>query len=64
MYCILQSNAIKDTFGAEMFFTLVKDNEHYCRGTAKGISFLEDQAPYIPYSFIGYLHHPVATSGM
>ncbi|XP_065906298.1 uncharacterized protein [Dysidea avara] len=46
-----------------MFFTLVKDNEHYCGGTAKGISFLEDQAPYIPYSFIGYLHHPVATSG-
>ncbi|XP_065892362.1 uncharacterized protein [Dysidea avara] len=57
------SNAIKDTFGAEMFFTLVKGNEHYCGGTTKEISFLEDQAPYIPYSFIGYLHHPVATSG-
>ena len=63
---LLQGNSIKENLAAELFFTLVKDNDHYCGGTEKGLAFLETEAAWVPYSFIGYLHRqvPVSEGGM
>ena len=36
-------------------FTVVKKNTHYCGGTDKGCQYLEQEAPWIPYSFMGSL---------
>lgn len=38
-----------------MMFTVVKKNTHYCGGTDKGCQYLEQEAPWIPYSFMGSL---------
>lgn len=58
------SNSVKVNVGAELFFTLVKDNDHYCSGTEKGLTFLQSKAAWLTYSFIGYLRKPVPVRGM
>ena len=55
---IFSSNSVKDNVGGELFFTLVKNNEHYCGGTEKGVTFLQTEVPWLPYSFIGYIQKP------
>ena len=40
---------------SEVFFTVVQKNDHYFGGTERGISYLQDEVPWIPYSFMGYL---------
>ena len=41
----------------EMMFTVlvVQKNIHYCGGTDRGCQFLEKEASWIPYSFMGAL---------
>lgn len=39
----------------------MKDGNHYCGGTEKGLSFLQHEAAWIPYSFLGYLCKPGGT---
>ena len=34
-------------------YVVVHDDHHYCGGTASGCSYLQNQAPWIPYSFMG-----------
>ena len=34
-------------------YVAVHDDHHYCGGTASGCSYLQNQAPWIPYSFMG-----------
>lgn len=46
-----------------MFFSLVKDNDHYCGGTERELAFLQSEAVWIPYSFIGYTHNPGVAGG-
>lgn len=60
---LLQGNSIKENLGAELFFILVKDNDHYCGGTEKGLAFLQTEVAWVPYSFIGYLHKQVPVTG-
>ena len=40
------------------FFILVKDDDHFCGGTERGLAFLQNEAAWMPYSFIGYLQKP------
>lgn len=39
-----------------MFYTIVQGSDHFCGGTDKGCEFLEKDAPWIPYSFMGAVH--------
>lgn len=50
-----QSAHLKD-MGYEMMYTIVQGSDHFCGGTDKGCEFLEKDAPWIPYSFIGAVH--------
>ena len=42
----------------------MKGNDHYCGGTEKGLTFLQSEAAWVPYSFIGYICKPVPVRGM
>lgn len=46
-----------------MFFTLVKDNDHYFGETEREPAFLQSEAAWMPYSFIGNTHNPGAARG-
>ena len=53
---IVQSSTIEESLNAGSFFVVVKDNIHYIWGSDMGVSFLEDEVAWLPYSFIGYLN--------
>ena len=42
----------------EVMYTVVKKNDHYCGGTDQGISYLQREIPWLPYSFMGSLSRP------
>ena len=39
----------------------MKDGNEYCGGTERGLAFLQNEAAWIPHSFIGYLRRPGGT---
>jgi len=56
-FCIIvQSTTIEESLQVDSFFVVVKDNIHYVGGSDKGISFWQDEAAWLPYSFIGYIN--------
>ena len=41
--------------GLELFFVSVHKGSHIIGGTTQGRNFVQNVAPYIPYTFVGYL---------
>jgi len=57
MLFYIQSDEIKSSCGADLFFVVVNDSDHYIGGTENGTQFIEERAALLPYSFIGYLNN-------
>ena len=46
------------TLDCEVMFTVVRKNDHYCGGTDEGMKYLQEEIPWLPYSFMGSLAKP------
>lgn len=42
----------------EVMYTVIQKNDHYCGGTEKGMNYLQNETPWLPYSFMGALAKP------
>lgn len=57
-YCIDMQVEHMKSLDCEVMYTVVKKNDHYCGGTDQGISYLQREIPWLPYSFMGSLSRP------